>query len=128
MNRIRLALHVLFQRPNPTGPMRFSTRRAPDGVFLNLEDYFEHVITTLADDADAYALFQEIVDDRAVSRGHDGWEPEQLLMERLAVAVGYEIPVRGEALRRLGERLLKAAPKPEATVVPLPGQRQAGAA
>ncbi|MFF7130045.1 hypothetical protein [Streptomyces sp. NPDC008240] len=128
MNRIRLIALRLFRRPNPTDPMRFSTRRAPDGVFLNLEDYFEHVITTLADDADAYALFQEVVDDRAEARGHDGWEPEQLLMERLALAVGYEVPVRGEALRKLGERLLKAAPKPSATVVPLPGQRQAGAA
>ncbi|WP_225811265.1 hypothetical protein [Streptomyces spinosus] len=124
MNRIRLALRRLFRRPNPTGPMRFYTRRCPDGVFLDLEEYFEHVITTLADDADAFALFHEIVDDRMESRGHDGWEPERLLMEQLAAHVGYEIPVRGQALARLVARLGAAAPALKST---LPMQRKAGA-
>jgi hypothetical protein len=110
MTRIRLALRRLFRRPNPTGPMRFSTRRLPDGVALDLEEYFEHVVTTLADDPDAYALFQELVDDRATARSHDGWEPENLYMERLADVVGYEVPVRGQALARLVARLSAAAP------------------
>jgi hypothetical protein len=52
MNRIRLALRRMFRRPNPTGPMRFYTRPTA-GVFLDLEEYFEHVVTTIADDGDA---------------------------------------------------------------------------
>ncbi|MET8694790.1 hypothetical protein ABZV65_19855 [Streptomyces bauhiniae] len=127
MNRLRLILHRLFRRPALTGPMRLYTRRLPDGVLLDLEEYFTHVIEVLADDPDAYALFQEVVDDRAVSRGHDGWEPELLLMERLAVVVGYEVPVRGKALTALASRLTAAAPKPE-NVVPLPAQRKESAA
>jgi hypothetical protein len=125
MNRIRLALRRLFRRPTPTGPMRFYTRRAADGVLLDLEEYFEHVITTLADDADAFALFHEIVDDRLEAREHDGWEPERLLMEQLAAQVGYEIPVRGQALAWLVSRLSAGIPAP---VVAAPVQRKAGAA
>lgn len=125
MTRIRLALRRLLRRPTPTGPMRFYTRRLPDGIALDLEEYFEHVITTLADDPDAFAMFSELVDDRLESRGHDGWEPERLLMEQLAARVGYEIPVRGQALARLAQRLTAAAPvlEPAAGV-----QRKAGAA
>jgi hypothetical protein len=124
MIRIRLALRRLFRRPNPTGPMRFYTRRCPDGVLLDLEEYFEHVITTLADDADAFALFHEIVDDRLEARQHDGWEPERLLMEQLAAQVGYEIPVRGKALVSLVKRL-RAGVAPQSAAVPM--QRKAGA-
>ncbi len=109
MTRVRLALRNIFRRPNPTGPMRFYTRPAPDGVFLDLEEYFEHVVTTLADNEDAFALFMELVDDRRISREHDGWEPERLCMERLALRVGYEVPVRGQALVRLAERLRAAS-------------------
>ncbi|MGK9463985.1 hypothetical protein ACSLFT_28725 [Streptomyces sp. G6] len=123
--RLRLALRRLFRHANPTGPMRFYTRRVPDGVFLDLEEYFEHVITTLADDPDAFALFNELVEDRMESRAHDGWEPERLLMEQLAAQVGYEIPVRGQALVRLVKRL-RAGIAPEFT--PVPSQRKAGAA
>jgi hypothetical protein len=112
MTRIRLALRRLFRRPKPTSPMRFYTQRVPDGVLLDLEEYFEHVITTLADDGDAFALFMELVDDRQLSRAHDGWEPERLCMERLALCVGYEVPVRGQALARLAKRLHAAAPAP----------------
>jgi len=133
LNRIRLYLHRIFRRPAVTNSMRLYTRRIPDGVLLDLEEYFTHVVHTIADDADAYALFQEVVDDRAVSREHDGWEPEALLMEKLALVVGYEVPVREKSLRRLVAKLSAAlpVPKPEAvsgTVVQLPGQRQAGAA
>jgi hypothetical protein len=124
MIRLRLALRRLFRRPNPTGPMRFYTRRCPDGVFLDLEEYFEHVVTTLADDADAFALFHEIVDDRMTSREHDGWEPERLLMEQLAAQVGYEIPLRGQALSRLVERLRAGIPAKAA----VPAQREGSAA
>lgn len=109
MNRIRLYLHRIFRRPALTGPMRLYTRRIPTGVLLDLEDYFEHVIATIADDPDAFALFMELVDDRQISREHDGWEPERLLMEKLALAVGYEVPVRGPQLGRLAERLMAGA-------------------
>lgn len=129
MNRIRLYLHRLFRRTAVTNSMRLYTRRIPDGVLLDLEEYFTHVVNTLADDGDAYALFQEIVEDRAVSREHDRWEPEQLLMEKLALVVGYEVPVREESLRRLVAKLSAACPKSnQGTVVSLPRQRQAGAA
>ncbi|MCZ4602979.1 hypothetical protein O3S80_04160 [Streptomyces sp. Lzd4kr] len=124
MNRIRLYLHRLFRRPAITGPMRLYTRRVPDGVFLDLEEYFVHVVTTIADNEDALALLMEIVEDRSVSREHSGWEPEKLLMEHLALQVGYEVPVRGEALVRLADRLKAAAPKP----VVIPAQRGEGSA
>lgn len=124
MNRIRLYLHRLFRRPAVTGPMRLYTRRVPDGVFLDLEEYFVHVIETIADDEDALSLLMEIVDDRNTAREHDGWEPEKLLMEHLALIVGWEVPVRGQALARLAGRLKAAAPKP----VAIPAQREGGAA
>ena len=123
MNRIRLALHRLFHLPKPTGPMRLYTRRVPDGVLLDLEEYFVHVVTTIADDEDALGLLMEIVEDRSISREHNGWEPEKLLMEHLALKVGYEVPVRGQALELLTKRLQAAAPK---SVVP--GQRTQGRA
>jgi len=133
MNRVRLYLHRLFRRPVITDPMRISTRRIPDGLLLDFEDYFTYVIETIADDEEILALFLEVVEDRGMARErrHDGWEPEKLLMEQLAERVGHEVPFRGKALRLLGERLLSAAPKPKTetgTVVQLPGQRQAGAA
>jgi hypothetical protein len=105
--------------------MRLYTRRVPDGVYLDLEEYFVHVVTTIADDPDAFALLGEIADDRGVSRGHDGWEPEKLLMEQLAERVGYEIPVRGQALARLAARLTAAVP---AAPVAVPQQRTEGGA
>lgn len=133
MNRIRLALHRLFRKPVITDPMRISTRRLPDGLLLDFEDYFTYVIETIADDEELLALFLELVEDRGLARErkHDGWEPEQLLMEQLAERVGHEVPVRGESLRKLGERLLSAVPKskPEqGTVVSIPRQREGGAA
>lgn len=126
MNRLRLILHRLFRRPALTGPMRLYTRRVPDGVYLDLEEYFIHVIETIADDSDALGLLDEIVTDRAEARGHDGWEPEKLLVERLAERVGHEVPIRGDGLRKLADRLRAAAPA--APVAQIPGQREAGAA
>jgi len=126
MNRIRLIWHRLIRRPSITGPMRFHTRRLPDGVLLDLEDYFLHVVTTITDDEDALALLLEIVEDRKLSREHDGWTPEKLSMERLIEMVGHEIPVRGKALARLTARLTAAIPK--TPVVAIPQQRKAGAA
>lgn len=131
MNRIRLAIHRLFRRPVITEPMRIPTRPIADGLLLDFEDYFTYVIETIADDEELLALLLELVADRGLARERDGWEPEQLLVEQLAERVGHEIPVRGEALRKLGERLLSAVPKPKpvtGNVVQLPGQRQAGAA
>lgn len=125
MNSIRLYLHRLFRRPVSTGPVRLYTRRVPDGIFLDLEDYLTQVITTLADDPDALDLLMHIVEDRSLARGHDGWEPEELLMEQLADMVGYEVPVRGKQLTSLAARLLAAAPAPAAAI---PAQREAGAA
>lgn len=126
MNRIRLTLHRLFRRPSVTGPMRFHTRRLPDGVLLDLEDYFLHVVTTITDDPDALALLLEIAEDRSISREHDGWTPEKLSMERLVEMVGHEIPVRGQALARLAARLTAAVPA--APAVSLPQQRTEGRA
>ncbi|MER5750688.1 hypothetical protein [Streptomyces sp. NPDC002088] len=133
MNRIRLALHRLFRRPVITDPMRISTRRIPDGLLLDFEDYFTYVIETIADDEEILGLFLELVEDRGMARErkHDGWEPEHLLMEQLAERVGHEIPVRGESLRKLGKRMLSAAPKPKpktAAVVSIPAQRRKGGA
>lgn len=124
MNRVRLLIHRLLRRPSITGPMRFHTRRLPDGVLLDLEDYFLHVVTTITDDPEALALLLEIAEDRGVSREHDGWEPERLLMERLIELVGHEIPVRGKALARLAARLTAAVP---AEPLAIPSQREATA-
>lgn len=131
MNRIRLIIHRLFRRPVITEPMRISTRHLPDGLLLDLESYFVYVVETIADDPELLDLLMGIAEDRGTARERDGWEPEQLLVEQLAERVGHEIPFRGEALRKLGERLLSAVPKPKpvaGNVVQLPGQRQAGAA
>lgn len=125
MNRIRLVLHRLFRRPVTTGPIRLYTRRVPDGVFLDLEDYFTHVITTLADDPEALDLLMEIAEDRGQARGHRKWEPEELLMERLADMIGYEVPVRGKQLARLADRLRALTPAPVAFI---PEQRTEGGA
>ena len=131
MNRIRLILHRLFRRPVITEPMRISTRQFPDGLLLDFEDYFTYVIETIADDEELLALFLELVEDRGLARGKDGWEPEKLLMEQLAERVGHEVPFRGEALHRLGKRLLSAVPKAKpvaGNVVSIPAQRTEGRA
>lgn len=125
MNRIRLYLHRLFRRPAITDPMRIYTRRIPDGLFLDFEDYFTYVVETIADDEDCLSLFMEIVADRATSREHDGWEPEKLYVEQLAGMVGHEIPFRGDALRALADRLKAGVPTGS---VSIPAQREAGAA
>jgi hypothetical protein len=124
MNRVRLYLHRLFRRPVITDPMRISTRRIPDGLLLDFEDYFTYVIETIADDPELLDLFMEVVEDRSLSRKHDGWEPEQLLMERLAERVGHEVPIRGKSLAALANRLKAACPAPSVVV---PAQREAGA-
>lgn len=125
MNKIRLALHRLFRRPAVTNSMPIYTRQLPDGMALDLEDYFEYVVTTLIDDEDARALFNAVAEDRELAREHDGWEPERLHLEQLATYVGYEVPVRGKSLARLAKRLTKAI---EPAPVAIPAQRQAGAA
>lgn len=125
MNRIRLAIHRLFRRPAITDPMPIYTRRLPDGLLLDFEDYLTYAVTTIADDAELLALFLELADDRAQAREHDGWEPEKLLMEQLAERVGHEIPFRGKALAALAARLAAGVPAP---AVVIPAQREAGAA
>lgn len=125
MNRIRLYLHRLFRRPVITDPMPIYTRRLPDGLLLDFEDYFTYVVATIADDEELLALFLELADDRAQAREHDGWEPEKLLMEQLAERVGHEIPFRGKALAALAARLAAGVPAP---AVVIPAQREAGAA
>ncbi|MEU6597924.1 hypothetical protein [Streptomyces flaveolus] len=125
MNRIRLYWHRIFRKAAITEPMRICTRRIPDGLLLDFEDYFAYVVTTIADDPDLLDQFMEMVEDRATARDHDGWEPEQLLVEKLATAVGYEVPLRGKALRQLADRLHAAAPAPVAAV---PAQRRHGGA
>jgi len=125
MNRVRLYLLRLFRRPAITDPMRIYTRRIPDGLMLDFEDYFTYVIETIADDEDMLALFLEIVDDRNNARVHDGWEPERLYVEQLAGMVGHEIPFRGKALAALSDRLRAGVPTGS---VSIPAQREAGAA
>lgn len=125
MNRIRLALHRLFRRPAITEPMRIGTRRIPDGVLVDLESYFVYVIETVTDDPELLDLLMEIVEDRSMARDHDGWEPEQLLVEKLAERVGHEVPIRGKALAALAARLAAGVPAP---AVAIPAQREAGAA
>jgi len=125
MNRIRLVWHRLTRRPVITDPMPIHTRRIPDGLLLDFEDYFTYVISTIADDEELLALFLELADDRAQAREHDGWEPEKLLMEQLAERVGHEIPFRGKALAALAARLAAGVPAP---AVVIPAQREAGAA
>lgn len=124
MNRIRLYLHRLFRRPAITDPMRIYTRRIPDGLMLDFEEYFTYVVEQIADNEDMLALFMEIVDDRSVSREHDGWVPERLYVEQLAGMVGHEIPFRGKALAALADRLKAGVPSGS---VSLPAQREAGA-
>lgn len=125
MNRIRLAIHRLFRRPVITDPMPLYTRRIPDGLLLDFEDYFTYAVTTIADDEELLALFLELAEDRAMAREHDGWEPEKLLMEQLAERVGHEVPFRGKALAALAARLAAGVPAP---AVVIPAQREAGAA
>lgn len=125
MNRIRLYLHRIFRRPAITEPMRIGTRRIPDGILLDFEDYFVYVIETIADDPELLDLLMEIVEDRGMARDHDGWEPEQLLVEKLAERVGHEIPIRGKALAALADRLGAAVLRPQLVI---PAQREAGAA
>lgn len=127
MNRIRLILHRLFRRPAVTHPMRLHTRRIPDGVLVDLESYFVYVIETIADDPELLDQLLEIVEDRsnAYAHRHDGWEPEALLVEKLAERVGHEVPIRGRALAALADRLGAAVLRPAASI---PAQREAGAA
>jgi hypothetical protein len=125
MNCIRLVWHRLFRRPVITDPMPIYTRRIPDGLLLDFEDYLIYAVTTIADDPELLALFLELAEDRAVAREHDGWEPEKLLMEQLAERVGHEVPFRGKALAALAARLASGVPAP---AVVIPAQREAGAA
>lgn len=118
MNRIRLTLHRLFRRPAISGPYPVYLRRIPGGVMVDLESYLTAMIETLADNPDLLDLLMEIAEDRGESRSHDGWEPEALLVEKLTTALGYELPVYGDAVARLAARLSAAAP-----VVGIPQQR-----
>lgn len=126
MKRIRLNLHRLFRKPTVTGPYRVYVRRTPTGVKLDVEHYLIAVIKTIADNGDLMELLDEIAGDRADSRGHDGWEPEELLVEKLTAALGYELPVHGGELTQLANQL-KAV---DWTVngLPIPAPREGGAA
>lgn len=125
MNRIRLIWHRLTRRPAITGPHAVYIRRVPTGALLDVEDYLIRTLQTLVDNPDLMALLDEIASDRRMAASHDGWEPEQLLVEQLTAALGYEIPLYGDAVGRLADRLRAVAPAP---AVAIPGQRAAGAA
>jgi hypothetical protein len=107
MNRFRLYLHRIFRRPAITGPYRVYVRHTPAGAMLDVEHYLVAVIETIADNPDLLDLMVEIAEDRGEARAHrhDGWEPEQLLVEKLTTALGYELPVTGKALTLLARRL-----------------------
>lgn len=125
MNRLRLYLHRIFRRPAVTGPTRIYVRRIPTGVILDVEHYLVEVINTLADNPDLMDLLTEIEQDRETARQHrhDGWRPEQLLVERLTSLLGFEIPVYGDQVAALADRLRASAP-----AVAVPAQREAGEA
>ncbi|NUU22809.1 MAG: hypothetical protein HOV68_15050 [Streptomycetaceae bacterium] len=127
MNRIRLILHRIFRRPAVTGPYRLYIRRTPTGAMLDVEHYLTAVIQTLADNSDLLDLLMEIEEDRRNARAHkhDGWEPEELLVEKLCTALGYELPLYGDAVTRLADRLRAVAPAPAAVI---PAQRREGGA
>jgi hypothetical protein len=125
MNRARLILHRIFRRPAITGPHRIYTRRIPTGVLLDVEHYLTHVLTTIADDEELLALLLEVAAERAEPRTHDGHAPEALLLEQIAQAVGYELPVYGDKVAALADRLRALAPAP---AVVIPGQRREGGA
>ena len=127
MNRVRLVLHRLFRRPAITGPHAVYVRRVPTGVMLDVENYLTSTIETIADNPDLLDLLMEIAEDRGNARAHmhDGWEPEALLVEKLTAALGYELPVYGERVTALADRLRALAPAP---AVAIPGQRSEGSA
>lgn len=125
MNRVRLYLHRLFRRPAVTGPYPLYVRRIPTGAMLDVENYLVAMIETIADNPDLLDLLMEIAEDRGTARGHDGWEPESLLVEKLTAALGYELPLYGDAVAALADRLKAVAP---AAPVSIPQQRKAGAA
>jgi hypothetical protein len=126
MNRIRLALHRILRRPAVTGPYRVYVRRVPTGVMLDVEHYLTAVLETIADNPDLLDLLVEMEEDRRTARAHkhDGWEPDQMLVENLLTALGYELPVYGDKVATLADRLRALAPAPAA----IPGQREGGAA
>ncbi|MET7321469.1 hypothetical protein [Streptomyces sp. NPDC005549] len=128
MNRLRLYLHRIFRRPAVTGPTRIYVRRIPTGVMLDVEHYLVEVINTLADNPDLLDMLAEIEEDRNNARAHrhDGWAPEHLLVERLTGLLGFEIPVYGDAVAALADRLRAAAPA--APVLSIPAQRREGGA
>ncbi|MYR46751.1 hypothetical protein [Streptomyces sp. SID5910] len=126
MNRIRLYLHRIFRRPAVTGPARIYVRRIPTGVMLDLEHVLAAALTTIADDGELLALLLQYADDRAASAGHDGYAPESLLLEQLLAAVGFEVPVYGDAVAALADRLRALAPA--APVASIPAQRREGGA
>lgn len=127
MNRVRLILHRIFRRPAVTGPYRVYVRRIPTGALLDVEHYLVAMVETIADNPDLLDLLLEIAEDRgnAEAHRHDGWEPEQLLVEKLTAALGYELPVYGNELAALADRLHALAP---ASVVSIPAQRREGGA
>jgi hypothetical protein len=125
MNHLRLIWHRLTRRPAITGPYRVYVRRIPTGVMLDVEHYLTAVLETLTDNPDLLDLLLEMAEDRGQSREHDGWEPEELLVEKLVAALGYELPVYGKQVAALADRLRALAPAP-AVVIPAP--REGGAA
>ncbi|MFE9921616.1 hypothetical protein ACFYQA_08535 [Streptomyces sp. NPDC005774] len=126
MNRLRLILHRLLRRPAITGPYRLYVRPIPTGAMLDLEHYLVAVIETITDNPGLMDLLVEIEEDRRNARAHrhDGWEPEELLVEKLTLALGYEVPVYGPQVAALADRLRACAP----VAVAVPAQREGGAA
>lgn len=127
MNRIRLYWHRIFRRPAVTGPDRIYLRKLPGGVLLDLEQPLARAITAIADDEELLGMLLEYSADRANSTGqHNRQAPEGLLLEQLLAGVGYEVPVYGNAVAALADRLRAAAPA--APVASIPAQRREGGA
>ncbi|NUS78437.1 MAG: hypothetical protein HOV70_19870 [Streptomyces sp.] len=125
MNRIRLIINRIFRSPAVTGPYRLYVRRIPTGAMLDVEHYLIATLHTIADNPDLLDLVLRLAEDRGQAREHDGWEPDEHLTEQLVTALGYELPLYGDAVSALADRLRALAPTP---AVVIPAQREAGAA
>ncbi|NEY33036.1 hypothetical protein GTU99_12680 [Streptomyces sp. PRKS01-65] len=128
MNRLRLTLHRLFRRPAVTGPKRIYLRRIPTGVMLDLEHTITDAITAIADDEELLALLLEYAAERAEPRPYDGHAPERLLLERIVETVGYEVPLYGDRVTELADRLRALAPERPAVAPVSASRREGGAA
>lgn len=90
MNRVRLILHRLFRRPAAVGPYRLDLRRILTRALLDVDRY---LVCAIAENPDPLSLRLADLEDRGNARAykHDGWEPQELLVEKLTATLGHEL-------------------------------------